>query len=82
MEIFIFTKKQKQKGLRGPQLGACYAVLAHWTVSSEIATVLIPTGVGKTEAMLSLFVTERCKKLLVTVPSNALRKQLEISLFN
>lgn len=74
--IHLHEETETDKGLRGPQLGACYAVLAHWTVSSEIATVVIPTGVGKTETMLSLLVTERCKKLLVTVPSNALRKQL------
>lgn len=74
--IHLHEETETNKGLRGPQLGACYAVLAHWTVSSEIATVVIPTGVGKTETMLSLLVAERCKKLLVTVPSNALRKQL------
>ena len=71
--IHLHEETETDKGLRGPQLGACYAVLAHWTVSSEIATVVIPTGVGKTETMLSLLVTERLSgkqlRLTATIPN-------------
>ena len=74
--LFSSPQSQEQKGLRMPQLGAVYAVLSHWTISKEIATVVIPTGVGKTEAMLSLLISDSSKRLLVTVPSEALRKQL------
>lgn len=63
-------------GLRGPQLGAIYASLAHWTVSNEMATIVMPTGTGKTETMLSLLVLTKCKKLLVIVPTDPLRQQL------
>ena len=41
-----------------------------------MATVVLPTGTGKTETMLSALVAGKCKRLLVTVPSSALRNQL------
>ena len=44
----------KQSGLRTPQLGAIYAALAHWAISDSIATVVMPTGTGKTETMLRI----------------------------
>lgn len=63
-------------GLRLPQVGALHAVQAHWTVSSEAATVVMPTGTGKTETMLAVLVAERCQRVLVVVPTDALRTQL------
>jgi superfamily II DNA or RNA helicase len=64
-------------GLRLPQTGALHAVLAHWsTGSSEPVTVVLPTGTGKTETMVSLFVSERPERLLVVVPSDRLRTQI------
>lgn len=64
-------------GLRRAQLGALHAILAHWsTGSSEPATVVLPTGTGKTETMLALLVEARIHRLLVVVPSDALRSQL------
>src|SRR5208282_5662740 len=35
-----------------------------------------PTGTGKTETMLSILVSMKCQKLLVIVPTDALRTQL------
>ena len=64
------------EGLRPPQVGALHAIQAHWAVTSEPATVVLPTGVGKTETMLSALVAERCHRLLVVVPSDVLRTQL------
>ena len=64
------------KGLRNPQLGAIYASLAHWTYSNEIATIVMPTGTGKTETMLSLLILTKCPKLLVIVPTDPLREQI------
>lgn len=64
------------EGLRPPQIGAIYAVQAHWTVNSDPATIVLPTGVGKTETMISLLVAEQCQRLLVVVPTDALRTQL------
>lgn len=63
-------------GLRIPQISALYAILSHIKVSSQMATVVMPTGTGKTETMLSVLAVERCEKLLVIVPSDALRNQL------
>lgn len=62
-------------GLRQPQVGALHAVLAHWTRSSEACTIVMPTGTGKTETMLSLVVSEGLLNVLVIVPSFALREQ-------
>lgn len=63
-------------GLRKPQLGALHAIHAHWSVSNEIATIVMPTGTGKTETMLSTLISCRCERVLVVVPSDALRAQL------
>lgn len=64
------------KGLRKPQVGAVHAISAHWSVNKDTATVVMPTGTGKTETMLSTIVSNQCDKVLVIVPSKALRKQL------
>ena len=63
-------------GLRRPQIGAIHAAHAHWTVSDSPATIVMPTGTGKTETMLSILVSIKCDKLLVIVPTDALRTQL------
>lgn len=64
------------KGLRPPQAGAVHAVHAHWAVGDEPATIIMPTGTGKTETMLSIMVSKQCPKLLVVVPTDALRTQI------
>ncbi|WP_454729185.1 DEAD/DEAH box helicase [Cellulosimicrobium protaetiae] len=64
-------------GLRTPQLGAVHAVLGYWTTKAKIpATVVMPTGTGKTETMLALLVAARIPRLLVLVPSDSLREQV------
>lgn len=63
-------------GLREPQIGAIYSILGHLKSSNEIATVVMPTGTGKTETMISVLVANKCNKLLITVPSDSLRTQL------
>lgn len=64
-------------GLRSPQRGAMHAVLGYWTTNrADPATVVMPTGTGKTETMLGLLVAARPERLLVVVPSDALREQL------
>ncbi|MDS0135841.1 DEAD/DEAH box helicase family protein [Amycolatopsis sp. CM201R] len=40
------------------------------------ATVVMPTGTGKTETMLALLVAARPARLLVLVPSDSLREQV------
>lgn len=64
-------------GLRRPQLGAVHAVLGYWTTRrTQPATVVMPTGTGKTETMLALLIAARPERLLVLVPSDALRDQI------
>jgi superfamily II DNA or RNA helicase len=64
-------------GLRVPQAGAVHAVLAHWsTRAADPATIVLPTGTGKTETMLSLIVSERLRRVLILVPSERLRVQI------
>lgn len=63
------------RGLRPPQIGALHATLAHWTLSNEPVTVVMPTGTGKTETMLSLLIAAQPICMLVVVPSKALRNQ-------
>jgi len=66
-----------EKGLRRPQRGAVHSVLGYWTSSRvQPATVVLPTGTGKTETMLALLAADRIPKLLVVVPSDALRTQI------
>lgn len=62
-------------GLRPPQVGAIYGTLVHWTKSQAPAIVTLPTGTGKTEAMLAILVAAQCRKLLVVVPTDPLRDQ-------
>lgn len=66
---------QTSLGLREPQVGALHAIAAHWTLSSDTALVVMPTGTGKTEVMLASAVAAGCERLLVVVPSDALRQQ-------
>lgn len=63
------------KGLRQAQLGAVFAIRAHWTVSKEAATVVMPTGTGKTETMITTIVAEQCRRVFILVPSDLLRVQ-------
>lgn len=65
-------------GLRTPQIGALHAISAEFSRSTNIepCTVVLPTGTGKTETMLSTTIYHRCHKVLVLVPSNSLRDQV------
>ena len=62
-------------GLRSPQLGALFAIKSHWTVSREPATIVMPTGTGKTETMIATVVYEQIQRVLIVVPSDLLRTQ-------
>lgn len=65
-----------QPGLRRPQIGALHAALAHATRSTDPATIVMPTGTGKTETMLALNANRRFERLMVVVPTDALREQI------
>jgi superfamily II DNA or RNA helicase len=77
IENFKLVKESiTTQGLRNPQLGAIHSISSHWTHSSEIGTVVLPTGTGKTEIMLSVLISEQIEKLLVIVPTDPLRSQI------
>jgi superfamily II DNA or RNA helicase len=79
-DAFAFQEDRPEEGIRGlrsPQIGAVHAVLGYWTTDpKEPATIVMPTGTGKTETMLALFAQQRIERLLVVVPSDALRTQV------
>lgn len=78
-EAFSYIQENPSEsriGLRSPQLGAVHAVHMHWTVSTYPATIVMPTGTGKTEVMLAILVSTPCPKVLVVVPTDALRTQI------
>jgi len=62
-------------GFRPPQLGALHGIGAHWSQSLRPATVVMPTGTGKTEVVLATLVAYARAPILVVVPSQALREQ-------
>lgn len=67
----------RRPGLRLPQLGAVHSTLGYWTTgSAQPATVVMPTGTGKTETMIALLAAARPERLLVIVPSDVLRGQI------
>jgi len=64
------------EGLRPPQIGALHNIGGHWSVfANEPATIVMPTGTGKTETMLCAVVNYRRGPTLIAVPSDALRSQ-------
>lgn len=76
---FFFLKEDAGNavpGLRPPQLGALHSILGHTQNADDVGIVVMPTGTGKTETMLCTMVSNKCEKLLVTVPSDSLRGQL------
>ena len=76
---FRYVSEQTSDGriaLRTPQAGALHAIHAHWSTSNETATVVMPTGTGKTETMLAAVVSATCDRVLVLVPTDALRTQI------
>ena len=79
VDKFKFIKENEQlniKGLRPPQIGALYSILSHVHNPEDKAIVVMPTGTGKTETMLATLISNCCKKLLVSVPSDSLRTQI------
>ncbi len=77
---FIFKEESadgNKNGLRPPQIGGIYAALGHErSDSNSSATIVMPTGTGKTETILSIIIAGKFDKTLVVVPSDALRTQI------
>ncbi len=73
--ILMREATQEISGLRSAQLGALCSIKAHWTTSKYPATIVMPTGTGKTETMMATIVLEKIKTTLIIVPSKLLREQ-------
>ncbi|OVZ89592.1 hypothetical protein CBW58_16150 [Yersinia frederiksenii] len=70
-------------GLREPQVGGLFSALGYIrTNSKEAATIVMPTGTGKTETMLSLVIAGHFRRTLIIVPSDALREQTKNKFVN
>tara|TARA_R100000027_G_scaffold67737_1_gene68323 strand:- start:2293 stop:3441 length:1149 start_codon:yes stop_codon:yes gene_type:complete len=62
--------------LRPAQLGAVHSLLAHWSLSTEPSTIVLPTGTGKTETMLVTTLIDQASRTLVIVPTRDLKDQI------
>lgn len=66
----------EKAGLRIPQIGALYSLLGYLkSDNNKPATIVMPTGTGKTEVILSSIIAGKFEKTLIIVPSDALREQ-------
>ncbi|MDD3608038.1 MAG: DEAD/DEAH box helicase family protein, partial [Candidatus Moranbacteria bacterium] len=75
--VFHFREeKEASKGLRKPQLGGIHAISSHWSVKNSCGTLVMPTGTGNTETMISALLYEQCGRVLIVVPSKVLRHQM------
>ncbi|HHC6571431.1 TPA: DEAD/DEAH box helicase [Vibrio parahaemolyticus] len=76
---FLFREENTAndiEGLRPPQIGGVFAALGfERSDDTSAATLVMPTGTGKTETILSIVVAGHFKKTLVVVPSDPLREQ-------
>ena len=71
-----------QQGLRVPQIGAIHAIHGHVVASDEPSTIVMPTGTGKTDTMVGVLVSLNCSRILVVVPTIALRTQIAATFAN
>jgi type III restriction/modification enzyme restriction subunit len=66
----------EEGGLRKAQVGAAFAVAAHFTCRAEAALVCMPTGSGKPAVMTLVPFLLGSSRVLVVTPSRLLREQL------
>lgn len=71
----VIMTKSSNKGLRSPQIGALSAIKAHLTLDKTPATIVLPTGTGKTEVIFSTILSLGYRRVLIIVPNDLLRKQ-------
>ncbi|MEV0467235.1 DEAD/DEAH box helicase family protein [Nocardia tengchongensis] len=72
-----FQPPDEPNSLRRPQIGALHSIVGYQSSGlKEPAVVVMPTGTGKTDTMVAWMVASRPERLLVLVPSAALRDQI------
>ncbi|PHP86101.1 restriction endonuclease subunit R [Burkholderia sp. AU18528] len=73
----LATEANEGRGFRPPQRAAVLAVLSHLDMEpTKPATVVMPTGTGKTDTIFALVLAGLFKRTLLVVPSDALRTQM------
>ncbi|MCV4614670.1 DEAD/DEAH box helicase family protein, partial [Escherichia coli] len=50
-------------------------IASHWTLGREPAMLVMPTGTGKTEVMIAATLAAQSERVLIIVPTDALRHQ-------
>lgn len=74
---FTLLKTKTNPSWRGAQVGALGALIAHWSVHDrEPATIVLPTGSGKSAIATAMPYLATAVRTLVVVPSQHLRAQL------
>lgn len=64
-------------GFRKPQRAAAFAIFSHLDSDPEVpATVVMPTGTGKTDTIFAIIIAGLFRRTLMIVPSDALRTQI------
>lgn len=69
-------ESEEALGLRIPQYGALCSIRSNWTINNSDATIVLPTGTGKTETMIATIVSERIHRTLIVIPNVVLRDQI------
>lgn len=71
------------RGFRRPQRAAAFAILSHLDADPATpATIVMPTGTGKTDTLTAVLLAGLFKRTLIIVPSDALRTQIAGKLRN
>lgn len=65
-----------QPGLRRSQRGAAFAIASHFTLRSDPAVVVMPTGAGKTAILMMTPCLLQARRALVVTPSRLVRSQI------
>lgn len=73
--LILQESTQPNKGLRIGQIGALHALSSHFIERSEPAIVSLPTGYGKTAVMGGTCFLSKASRVLIIVPTSALRNQ-------
>ncbi|MFC5410841.1 DEAD/DEAH box helicase [Larkinella bovis] len=66
------------RGLRRAQLGAIHAIASHFTLRTDPALVVMPTGSGKTAVLMISAYLLQAKRVLVVTPSRLVRNDIAL----
>lgn len=66
------------KGLRKAQIGAIHAIASHFTLKTDPALVVMPTGSGKTAVLMVAAYLLEANRVLIVTPSRLVRNSIAI----